>query len=78
MRMCVGRVLPVTHGASSALRNVAPKQIWQTWGGAGTSGTAWNKAGQDGTWEGRTVACEETGNSNVFSKIHAHHLDDTD
>lgn len=54
------------------------KTIWQTRGGAGTSGSTWDKAGQDGTWEGRTVACEATGNSNVFSRNSAPPIDDTD
>ncbi len=71
-------MLPVTHGGSLALRNVAPKQSGKTWGGARTSGSAWDKAGQDGTWEGRTVACEATGSSNVFSGNSALLIDDTD
>lgn len=67
----------MTHGGSLALRNAAPKQIWQTWGGAGTSGAVWDKAGQDRTWEGRTVVYEATGNSSVFSRNSALPLDDT-
>lgn len=75
--VCVGRVLPVTHRGSLTLRNVAAKS-GKTWGGAGTSGAAWDKAGQDGTWEGRTVVCEATGNSTASSRNSALPLDDTD
>lgn len=53
--VCVGRVLPVTHESSLALRNVAPQsKSGKPPGGAGASGAAWDcEAGQDGNVGGQ-------------------------
>ncbi|MEQ2168352.1 hypothetical protein GOODEAATRI_013447, partial [Goodea atripinnis] len=63
MYVRVGRVLPVTHRGSLALHNAAPEQSGKTWGGAGTSKPAWDKAGQDRMEHGRTVKQQKTAQS---------------
>lgn len=84
---CIYNVSVCRKGAPSdaqgqfGITQCSTKAIWQAQGGGGTSGAAWDKAGQDRVERGRAgerCVCEATGSCHVFSRNSALLLDDTD